>query len=142
MFKVLHKICKEKQKNFIKDINRFVSSLRMRRLKFSVVIRIFRRKYFNYFLHFIRSFDGNIFKNKSTLIKKTLIKYKDSILPHKFYADFVVFNKVIVEVKAKQGGIAEEDLAQTINYLRCSACKVGLILNFGKMKLEIKRVVF
>ncbi|MBP8115458.1 MAG: hypothetical protein KAY50_08890 [Chitinophagaceae bacterium] len=37
--------------------------------------------------------------------------YKDTILPHKFYADFVVFEKVIVEIKAKQGGIAEEDYA-------------------------------
>ena len=74
--------------------------------------------------------------------KEYPIRYKDVILPHKFYADFVVFGKVIVEIKAKEGGIAEEDYAQTINYLRCSGCKVGLILNFGRMKLEIKRVVF
>ncbi len=53
-----------------------------------------------------------------------------------------MFEKVIVEVKAKEGGIAEEDYAQAINYLKCSGCKVGLILNFGKMKLEIKRVVY
>ena len=70
------------------------------------------------------------------------IHYKDTILPHRFYADFVIFGKVIVEIKAKEGGIAEEDYAQTLNYLRCSGCKVGLILNFGKMKLEIKRVIF
>ncbi len=74
--------------------------------------------------------------------KEYLIHYKQTILPHKFFADFVVFDKVIVEIKAKEGGIAEEDLAQTINYLKCSGCKVGLILNFGKMKLEIKRVVY
>jgi GxxExxY protein len=74
--------------------------------------------------------------------KEYPIQYKDVILPHKFYADFVVFGKVIVEIKAKEGGIAEEDYAQAINYLRCSGCKVGLILNFGRMKLEIKRVVF
>lgn len=74
--------------------------------------------------------------------KEYKIHYKNTILPHKFYADFVVFEKVIVEVKSKQGGIAEEDYAQTINYLKCSECKVGLILNFGKMKLEIKRVVY
>ncbi len=43
------------------------------------------------------------------------INYKETILPHKFYADFVVLDKVIVEVKAKSGGIAEEDYAQTIN---------------------------
>ncbi|MBN8674818.1 MAG: GxxExxY protein [Chitinophagales bacterium] len=74
--------------------------------------------------------------------KEYQIQYKEVILPHRFFADFVVFDKVIVEIKAKEGGIAEEDYAQTINYLRCSGCKVGLILNFGRMKLEIKRVVF
>jgi GxxExxY protein len=70
------------------------------------------------------------------------IKYKKAILNHKFYADFVLFEKVIVEIKAKQGGIAEEDLAQTINYLKVSGCKVGLIFNFTAAKLQIKRVVF
>ena len=74
--------------------------------------------------------------------KEYIIQYKKATLPHKFYADFVVFDKVIVEIKSKDGGIAEEDYAQTINYLKCSGCKVGLILNFGKMKLEIKRVIF
>jgi GxxExxY protein len=73
--------------------------------------------------------------------KEYKIKYQDIILPHKFYADFIVFNSVIVEIKAKDG-ICDEDMAQTINYLKCSGCKVGLILNFGKAKLDIKRVVF
>jgi GxxExxY protein len=69
------------------------------------------------------------------------IPYKKIILPHKFFADFVVLDKVILEIKAKDG-IADEDYAQTINYLKCSGCKVGLILNFGRLKLDIKRVVF
>ena len=74
--------------------------------------------------------------------REYIIHYKDAVLPHRFYADFVVFGKVIVEIKAKEGGIAEEDYAQTLNYLRCSGCKIGLIFNFAKMKLEIKRVIF
>jgi len=73
--------------------------------------------------------------------KEYQIIYKDAILPHRFFADFVVFEKVIVEIKAKEGGIAEEDVAQALNYLKCSG-KVGLILNFGKMKLKIRRVIF
>lgn len=71
-----------------------------------------------------------------------MIYYQETILRHRFYADFVVFDKVIVEIKAKEKGIAEEDYAQTLNYLKCSGCKVGLILNLAKLKLEIKRVVF
>lgn len=73
--------------------------------------------------------------------KKYEISYKEIILPHKFYADFVVFENIILEIKSKEG-IAPVDMAQTINYLKCSGCKVGLILNFGKTKLDIKRVVF
>jgi len=72
--------------------------------------------------------------------KEYPVKYKDIILRHKFYADFVVFDKVILEIKAKEA-IANEDYAQAINYLKCSGCKVGLILNLGRSKLEIKRVV-
>ncbi len=70
------------------------------------------------------------------------VPYKQVVLKHKFYADFVIFDKVIVEIKAKQGGISEEDMSQTINYLKISGCKVGLILNFSNSKLQIKRVVF
>ena len=70
------------------------------------------------------------------------VKYKEIILKHYFNADFVVFDMVIVEVKAKQGSISDDDMAQTINYLKVSGCKVGLILNFAGAKLQIKRVIF
>jgi GxxExxY protein len=73
--------------------------------------------------------------------KEYIVHYKDTILKHNFYADFIVFESVILEVKAKEG-IANDDMARTINYLRCFGCKVGLILNFGRSKLEIKRIVF
>lgn len=70
-----------------------------------------------------------------------IIEYKSTILPHKFFADFVVFDQIILEVKA-QNGIAQEQYKQTINYLRVSGCKVGLMINFGEDKLGIKRVIF
>jgi GxxExxY protein len=73
--------------------------------------------------------------------REYVIPYKKAILPHKFYADFIVFDKVVLEIKAKDS-IADEDYAQTINYLKCSGCEVGLLLNFGRGKLGIKRVVF
>jgi GxxExxY protein len=73
--------------------------------------------------------------------REFLIPYKKAVLPHKFYADFIVFDKVVLEIKAKEG-ISDEDYAQTINYLKCSGCEVGLILNFGRSKLGIKRVLF
>lgn len=68
------------------------------------------------------------------------IYYKGILLPHSFYADFIIFDAVILEIKSKSA-LASADVAQTLNYLRCSGCKVGLILNFGKPTLEIRRVV-
>jgi len=72
--------------------------------------------------------------------KEYPVSYKGTVLPHSYFADFVVFDNVILEIKAKSG-IANEDIAQTINYLKCSGCKVGLILNFGTGTVGIKRVV-
>lgn len=71
--------------------------------------------------------------------KEYPVEYKGTTLPHSFYADFVVFESVILEIKAKMD-IANEDIAQTLNYLKCSDCKIGLILNFGRTTLGIKRL--
>ncbi len=73
--------------------------------------------------------------------KEYIVQYKEIILKHRFFADFIVFDSVILELKAKEG-IANDDYARAINYLKCSGCKVGLILNFGRAKLEIKRLIF
>lgn len=65
------------------------------------------------------------------------IKYKDIILQHKYYADFVVYDKIILEVKAKSF-IAEDHLTQSINYLAVSKIKLGIVVNFGEKSLSIK----
>ena len=72
--------------------------------------------------------------------KEFLIQYKEKILPHKFYADFVVQNKIILEVKCSST-IIEKHYAQVINYLTISKLQVGLILNFSENSLEYKRVI-
>ncbi len=72
--------------------------------------------------------------------KEYIVRYKDAILPHKFYADFVVYDKIILEVKGVTG-IADEFIAQAINYLRVSGNKLAVIVNFGEIKLTYKRVV-
>jgi GxxExxY protein len=68
------------------------------------------------------------------------VEYKGYTLSHRFYADFVVMNKIILELKASQG-IDDEHISQTINYLAISKCKLGLIINFGRKSLEYKRLV-
>ena len=72
--------------------------------------------------------------------KEYVVNYKGIILPHKFYADFVVFDEVVLEVKAVVG-IADEFIAQAINYLKVSGNKLALIVNFGELKLKYKRIV-
>ncbi|MCF3109352.1 GxxExxY protein [Niabella sp. CC-SYL272] len=74
--------------------------------------------------------------------RKYQIQYKDAVLPHFFRADAVLLNRIILEIKVREGSLAVEDLVQTINHLKCSRCKIGLILNFGKMRLQIRRVIF
>ena len=54
-------------------------------------------------------------------------------------ADFVI-EKVIVELKAKSQ-LAPEDYVQTLNYLKAAGYELGLLLNFGASKLQIKRLV-
>lgn len=70
------------------------------------------------------------------------ILYKQKVLKHTYYADFIMFDNIIVEIKACRDGIADEHISQTLNYMKASGCKVGLIVNFGKKSLEHKRLVF
>lgn len=72
--------------------------------------------------------------------KKYEVAYKGIILPHFFYADFIVFDKIILEVKA-QKGIVDEHISWVINYLAISRCQLGLIVNFGENSLVTKRVI-
>lgn len=72
--------------------------------------------------------------------KEYSVNYKGNILPHKFYADFVVFGKIILEIKSV-GKLADEHIAQTLNYLKVSQNKVALIVNFNEDKLQYKRLI-
>lgn len=69
------------------------------------------------------------------------ILYKGRKLRHKYFADFVMFDNIIVEIKSSRDGIADEHISQTLNYMKASGCKAGLIINFGKKSLEHKRLV-
>ena len=72
--------------------------------------------------------------------KEYEVVYKGIILPHKFYADFVISEKIILEIKGKSQ-IAEANLAQSINYLKVSENKLAIIVNFGETKLNYKKIV-
>lgn len=72
--------------------------------------------------------------------KRYDVNYKGIILPHVFYADFVVFDKIILEVKGVSA-ITEVFLAQALNYLKASSNRLALVVNFGETKFNYKRVV-
>ena len=69
------------------------------------------------------------------------IEYKGRILPHKFYADFIINDSILLEVKSASV-IVDNFVAQTINYLKASGLKLGIIVNFGEKSLTYKRIVF
>ena len=68
------------------------------------------------------------------------IYYKGSKLKKRFSADFVCYNKIVVELKAL-GELSTDHEAQVLNYLKTSGNKLGLLLNFGSRSLQYKRLV-
>jgi GxxExxY protein len=53
----------------------------------------------------------------------------------------VVESEIIVELKAVDAAIAAAHLGQCLNYLRASGLKKGMVLNFGRSRVEYRRVV-
>ena len=72
--------------------------------------------------------------------KEFKINYKELILPHKFYADFVVFDKIILEIKSVEN-LNDKFIAQCINYLKVSNLKLAILANFHKDLLDHKRII-
>jgi len=72
--------------------------------------------------------------------KKYEVKYKDVILPHFYFADFVVWDKILFEAKAVER-LTDSHIKQVLNYLAASKLRVGLLVNFGGDSLDWKRVI-
>jgi len=73
--------------------------------------------------------------------KEFKIKYKDVILKHRYYADFIIHDSIILEVKASYM-IVNNFVTQTVNYLKASGLQLGIIANFGEKSFNSKRVIF
>jgi len=69
------------------------------------------------------------------------IEYKGKYLRQKYQADFILFDQIVLEIKATSF-IVDAFVAQTINYLKASRLKLGIIANFGQRSLVYKRIVF
>lgn len=72
--------------------------------------------------------------------QKKILVYYDQHQVGEYYADLVVNNTLILELKAAEA-IALEHEMQLINYLKATDKEIGLLLNFGK-KPEFRRKIF
>jgi len=72
--------------------------------------------------------------------KEFPVTYKGIILPHRYFADFIVLDKIVLEAKAVEC-LIESHVKQTLNYLAAAILKLGLLVNFGEDSLNWKRVV-
>lgn len=70
--------------------------------------------------------------------KEYAVNYKDTVLKHKFYADFVVYDEIILEVKTVDI-LIKPHFNQCLNYLRVSGNEIAFLVNFNSVSLEYKR---
>ena len=73
--------------------------------------------------------------------KLLTIYYKGIKLKKRYSADFVCYDKIIVELKALSD-LTTQNEAQVLNYLKTTKLKLGLLINFGSKSLQYKRLVF
>ncbi len=72
--------------------------------------------------------------------KEIQVAYKGIHLNRGYIADFLVFDQIIVEIKAIHQMSSLEE-AQLLSYLKATGLPVGLLLNFGANKLQWKRML-
>ena len=64
----------------------------------------------------------------------------ESVVVGEYFADLLVQNEIVVELKAVKK-LDARHFAQCMNYLKASGKRVGLLINFGSAKVEIRRVI-
>lgn len=72
--------------------------------------------------------------------KKLQVYYEDKPLNKYFRADFVRYNSIIIELKATKY-MVEADRKQTLNNIKATKFKLGLLINFGTPSMTYKRIV-
>lgn len=85
----------------------------------------------------IELIDNNIAYSRE---KKFGIVYKGNLLPHEYKADFIINDKIVLEIK-EVSCLTDSHVKQKLNYLAVSKLKLGLLINFGEDSLKHKRVI-
>lgn len=72
---------------------------------------------------------------------KLIIHYKDIKLSQTYRPDLICYGKIILEIKSTKD-LRPEHYAQTLNYLKATGIRLGLLVNFGSQpKATIKRLI-
>jgi len=81
-------------------------------------------------------------KNQITFERERQFKiiYEGEELKRKFNADFLVYNSIVLEIKA-QYMMPSGTFRQTLNYLKASEIRLGIMINFGEDRLKFQRVI-
>lgn len=112
----------------------------------SLIIKMFYKVYNALGYGFLEKvYENSLFielKNAGVYVekqRKVNVYYGDELVGE-YYADLIIENKIIVEIKTAEA-LAEEHEYQLLNYLKATEIEVGLLLNFGKNP-ELKRKIF
>ena len=74
------------------------------------------------------------------LEKRTTVRYKEAIVGE-YDGDMIVNDAVLIEVKIAPQ-YDKRDEAQLLNVLKATGLKIGILLHFGRYKVEYKRLIF
>jgi len=72
--------------------------------------------------------------------KRLQLYYDGTPLQKHFIADFVCYDKIIIEIKSVVS-LQEGATKQTVNHLKATNFKLGLLINFGESRLNLKRII-
>ena len=77
---------------------------------------------------------------RSDLEQRTTVRYKDVVVGE-YDGDVIVNDAVLIEIKIAPQ-YDKRDEAQLLNVLKAAGLKIGILLNFGRYKVEYKRLIF
>ena len=72
--------------------------------------------------------------------KEITIHYKGKTLRKKYFADFLCYDKIIIELKANDT-LTSINMSQVLNYLKATKMKLGILANFGEPSFHYDRIV-
>ncbi len=68
------------------------------------------------------------------------VHYKDTVLKKQYIADFICYDRIIIELKVAKN-LCDEHYSQVLNYLYVTKLNLGLLINFGGTSLQYKRII-